>query len=349
MLDELFAKRTDLAKLRSQAWERAKALGLPKGVRGTYVAATPPALPAGVEALPLAQAALTYGAFLNSRWSRSLKEETSAHAALNGAVHGEGLFFYIPPGTKVEAPIHLNHHLAPDTLTLPRVHLFIGAGAQVELIEKVSGEGQCNGLFDIALEDGVRATLTLLHDGHIHSSIRATLKRNAHLKTFAYTESGSLTHDYRVALAGENGEVDLTGGWHLRDDHRINNNIHVEHIAPHCRSSQLFKGVLHDTSRSSFIGKIYVHREAQKTDAFQLNNNLILSDRASAHSEPNLEIFADDVKASHGSTTGQFDPAELFYLRTRGLTESAAKSLLVDAFLKQVMVSQLERFPDHGL
>ncbi len=145
-----------------------------------------------------------------------------------------------------------------------------------------------------------------------------------------------MSHDYRVALAGENGEVDLIGGWQLADDSRVAINIHVEHIAPHCRSSQLFKGVLRDTSRSSFIGKIYVHREAQKTDAFQLNNNLILSDRASAHSEPNLEIFADDVKASHGSTTGQFDPTELFYLRSRGLSDAAARALLVDAFLKPI-------------
>lgn len=336
MLDELYQTRSDLLKLRAQAWERVQALGLPKGVRGTYAAAAAPALPAGVEALPLAQAALTFGAFLNSRWSRSLKEETSPHAALNGAVHGEGLFLSIPPGTKVEAPIHLNHYLADGTLTLPRVHIFVGAGAEVELIETISGDGQCNGLFDIALEEGARATLNLHHDGAIHSSVRATLKRDARLKTVAYTESGAVTHDYRVALAGENGAVDLIGGWQLADDSRININIHVEHIAPHCRSSQLFKGVLRDTSRSSFIGKIYVHREAQKTDAFQLNNNLILSDRASAHSEPNLEILADDVKASHGSTTGQFDPNELFYLRTRGLTEQEARALLVDAFLRPI-------------
>ena len=337
MLDQLFAKRTDLPKLRAQAWERAQALGLPKGIRGTYVAATPPALPAGVEALPLSQAALTFGAFLNSRWSRSLKEETSAHAALNAAVHGEGLFLSIPPGTKVEAPIHLSHHLAEGMLAFPRVHLFVGAGAEVELVEMVSGEGQCNGLFDIALEEGARATLTLLHGGAVNSSVRATLKRDAHLKTIAYTQSGGgVNHDYRVALGGENSEVDLIGGWQLANDSRMATNIHVEHIAPHCRSSQLFKGVLRDTSRSSFTGKIYVHREAQKTDAFQLNNNLVLSDRASAHSEPNLEIFADDVKASHGSTTGQFDPTELFYLRSRGLSEAAARALLVDAFLKPI-------------
>jgi len=100
---------------------------------------------------------------------------------------------------------------------------------------------------------------------------------------------------------------------------------------------QLFKGVLNDVSQSSFEGKILVRQAAQKTEAFQLNNNLILSGRATANSKPNLEIFADDVKASHGATMGQLDDAQLFYMKTRGFSEEEAKSLLVYAFCKEVL------------
>ena len=112
-------------------------------------------------------------------------------------------------------------------------------------------------------------------------------------------------------------------------------NVHIEHQAPHCRSHQLFKGVLTDVSRSSFEGKIYVKQAAQKTEAYQLNNNLLLSDRANADSKPNLEIFADDVKASHGATVGQLDAEQLFYLRARGFTDNDAKNLLVDGYAKE--------------
>ena len=111
----------------------------------------------------------------------------------------------------------------------------------------------------------------------------------------------------------------------------------VDHQAPNCRSMQLFKGALNDVSRSSFEGKILVRQLAQKTEAFQLNNNLLLSDRANADSKPNLEIFADDVKASHGSTVGQLDAEQIFYMKTRGFSDADAKNLLVYGYCQEVI------------
>jgi Fe-S cluster assembly protein SufD len=115
--------------------------------------------------------------------------------------------------------------------------------------------------------------------------------------------------------------------------------IHVliDHQAPNCRSFQLYKGVVNDFSRSSFEGKILVRQAAQKTDAFQLNNNLLLSDRAHADSKPNLEIFADDVKASHGATVGQLDEEQLFYMQTRGFSKAEAQNMLVYSFSKELL------------
>ena len=147
----------------------------------------------------------------------------------------------------------------------------------------------------------------------------------------------TVREDYKIALNGENGEADLNGLWVLKEKNECHVNVMIEHVAPHCRSNQLFKGVLDDFARSSFEGKIWVRKEAQKTDAFQLNNNLLLSDHANADSKPNLEIFADDVKASHGSTMGQVDEEQLFYLKTRGFSKEVAEKFLVRAFCQEVL------------
>lgn len=123
----------------------------------------------------------------------------------------------------------------------------------------------------------------------------------------------------------------------LSDKRESHTHIFMEHQAPNCRSYQLFKSVLNDFSRSSFEGKIMVRQAAQKTEAFQLNNNLILNDHAHADSKPNLEIFADDVKASHGATIGQLDGDQLFYMKTRGFSDATAKNLLIYGFCEQVI------------
>jgi Fe-S cluster assembly protein SufD len=117
----------------------------------------------------------------------------------------------------------------------------------------------------------------------------------------------------------------------------MHTNVVICHHEPHATSMQLFKGVLTDQSKSSFQGKIYVAQKAQKTQAYQLNNNLVLSRSAEAHSKPNLEIFADDVKASHGATVGKLDPEQLFYLKTRGFSEQQAQNTLISGFLQEVV------------
>ena len=172
-----------------------------------------------------------------------------------------------------------------------------------------------------------------------------TLKRNSIFHAVNYTE-GSFTvrNDYRVALTGERGEASLNGVWMLDEKHEARVHVLMDDQAPSCQSNQLFKGVLTDFARlPSFEGKIYVRREAQKTMAYQLNRNLLLSDRANADSKPNLEIFADDVKASHGATVGQLDEEQMFYLRTRGYSQEEARNILVYAYTKEVL--DLVRIP----
>ncbi len=213
-----------------------------------------------------------------------------------------------------------------------------------ETVAEINCSGYClNQVCDMALEDGAQVKLysetsDLSSDAWHFNALRASLKRDARLKVVNFTDGAmTIRNDYRVMITGEGADACLNGVAMLDDKREAHTNILMDHQAPNCRSNQLFKTVLTDISRASFEGKIYVHQEAQKTEAYQLNNNLILSDKANADSKPNLEIFADDVKASHGATVGQLDEEQLFYCRTRGYSLDEARNLLVHGFCEEVI------------
>lgn len=307
-------------------------------------------LPKKVVVQPITEALKTYGALLTNQWAKALKEETDPFAVLNAAIHQDGSFIYIPPKTVLEHPIQLInviHTEQKDALVMPRVHIFMGAQSEGEFISSFGDlTGQAywmNMVVELSLDDDahVRYNQVVCNtrpDVWHFDALRATLKRNSTLKTINITNgAAAVRNDYRVQLNGENGEADLNGIWMLDEKREAHTHVLIDHQAPHCRSMQLFKGALSDFGRSSFEGKILVQQAAQKTDAFQLNNNLLLSERALAYSKPNLEIFADDVKASHGATVGQLDAEQMFYLKTRGLSERDSKSILVYGYCKEVI------------
>jgi Fe-S cluster assembly protein SufD len=315
------------------------------------------ALPAKLVVSLLQDGMRTYGSFLNNYWAKSIKEETDPFATLNTALHRNGAFIYVPPKTIIETPVQLLHVIdteADNQMIMPRLNLFAGAHSQLNLItvQKVlKGKNYfVNQMTEVAVEEEahVRYTQSLCDEsaeGWHFDAFRANLKRNSTLKTIAVSQgSATVRNDYRVNLLGENAEALLNGVWMLADKREAHAHIFIDHQAPHCRSYQLFKSVLNDFSRSSFEGKIMVRQAAQKTEAFQLNNNLLLSDYAHADSKPNLEIFADDVKASHGATVGQLDVEQLFYMKTRGFPESEAKNLLIYGFCEQV-IEQIPLLP----
>jgi Fe-S cluster assembly protein SufD len=299
----------------------------------------------------LNEAASTYGTFLSNQWNKGLKEETDPFSLLNGALHERGLFIYIPPKTLVEAPIQLLSIIDAKSeamLILPRLQAFIGSGSEISLVSTsalISGEQYGAFAFcDLAIEENSRVLYTqtarnLSSKVWHFEALRAQLKRNAGLKTCAIVANREavVRYDYKVALTGENAEANLNGLNLLHDKAEAHTHVLIEHQAPNCRSFQLYKGALDGYSHSAFEGKILVRQAAQKTEAFQLNNHLLLSDYAHADSKPNLEIFADDVKASHGATVGQLDQEMVFYLKTRGFSAAEAKTLLVDSFCQQVL------------
>lgn len=296
------------------------------------------------------EATRTYSTFISNLWTKGTKEELDPFAALNLALHQQGLFLYIPPKTVIETPlqlIFLSDSKEQTTITSPKVLAFLGRHAQLSLITTqgcLSGDkGIQNLSVEIAIEEDAHLNYTqdasALPTGRWYfDALRCTMKRDSTLKTVMTTE-GCVTarHDYKLILQGENIEAHLNGVSMLSKHNESHVHVLIDHQAPNCRSLQLFKNALADYSHSAFEGKILVKREAQKTDAFQLNNNLLLSDHAQADSKPNLEIFADDVKASHGSTVGQLDNEQIFYMKTRGFTEAQAKNLLVKGYCAEVI------------
>lgn len=308
------------------------------------------ALPSNIVICSLPEAMQTYGTLLNNYWNQALKGEKDPFAALNGALHAHGVFVYLPPKTKADVPIQILNMIDScdqQAMMMPRLQLFVGARSEMDVVYTQKQRSQTpyfvNQVAEMILEEGAHVRyIQMLCEEHPLSwhfdAFRAILKRNSHLETVCVTQgSGTVRTDYQISLAGENAEALLNGVWMLANKREAHVNVLMDHQAPSCRSYQLFKGVLNDFSRSSFEGKIMVRPIAQKTEAFQLNRNLILDDYAYADSKPNLEIFADDVKASHGATVGQLDEEQLFYMKTRGFSDRQAKNLLIKGFCEEVI------------
>ena len=302
-------------------------------------------LPEGVDIQPLSEAIFSFGTFLNNQWMKTVKEETDPFALLNSALFSEGALIYISPNTQLEKPLQLLFVTTEENgMATPRVELFLGKSSEAKLVSRHVGlnkSGLSNLFTNCHLEANAKLSYTQVateNQGWLFDATRAHLKKDARFETQMATAGSETTRfDYQIEVAGEGADCHLNGLWMLKETNEAHVHVLMKHSVPNTTSLQLFKGALDGASRSSFEGKIYVEKEAQKTDSYQMNNNLILSDNAQANSKPNLEIFADDVKASHGSTVGQLDPEELFYLRTRGYSEQEAKTILTKGFLREVL------------
>lgn len=297
-------------------------------------------IPPGIIALPLEQAIRPYGIFLQNRLTKALKEESDPFVLLNGAFQGRAVFLYVPP--KIEAKITVELLFTKEEVASPRLMLYLGRGARLEIEMETRNPGISNAHFDAVLDLGAECVVKEISrkapQGTRFQSIRASLKRDSRFAMHLYSEGAFLARtSLKVQLLEENSETLLQGLCKLGDQRQHQIYSQVEHLAPHTRSRQHFKAVLHDKSRFHFEGKIYVHPIAQKTESYQLSNNLLLSDEAFASCKPNLEVLADDVKASHGATIAQLNVEDLFYLRSRGLSLEEAKQCLIEGFCSELI------------
>lgn len=226
----------------------------------------------------------------------------------------------------------------------PRLKVVLEEGAQLTLIERHNGSGRywknaaseielgCGAVFNhVRLqEDGLEGVLTDM--AHL------TMDRDSVYNGFTLNMGGALVrHDVHAVLSGENGECSFNGINLLNGAQHVDTTILMEHMAARCRSNQFYRSVLDGKARGVFQGKVHVHEGAQKTDGYQLSNAILLSPDAEMDTKPELEIYADDVKCSHGATTGQLDEEPLFYLRSRGLNAAEARFLLMQAFVDEVV------------
>ncbi len=226
----------------------------------------------------------------------------------------------------------------------PRLKIVLEEGASVSVVERHSGRGVYwkNMSTEITLGANARLNHVRIADDSMEAvqtnMVHIQMGRDSCLNSFSLNIGGKMTrHDIHSVLNGSGIECALNGVNLLRSAQHGDTTIVMEHAAPNCLSNQFYRTILDDAARGVFQGKVHVHKIAQKTDGYQLSNTLLLSPKAEMDTKPELEIYADDVKCSHGATTGKLDEEPLFYLRSRGLSEAAARMLLVQAFVDEVI------------
>jgi Fe-S cluster assembly protein SufD len=255
-------------------------------------------------------------------------------AALNTACATEGLALHATGA--VERPVHLRHDQLGEGASLLRHLVRVEAGASLMLLE--SGV-PTNSVIEGDLAEGAVVQHVRIQEGpcaKAASHIFARLGAGAQFKTFTLTADGDLTRNEVVMeLAGDHAAGHVAGAVLAKGEAHVDNTVFVTHSAAACESRQVFKHVLTDRARGIFQGKIFVRPAAQKTDGYQISQSVILNDRAEFSCKPELEIYADDVKCSHGSTTGQLDDTAMFYLRSRGVPRVEAEAMLVAAFAEE--------------
>ena len=321
-------------------------------VNGQYVAelSSLAGLPAGVHAGSLAAALQGDEAHLvQQHLARHAPYTDSAFAALNTAFIRDGAFVHVPRGKVLEEPLHLLFFSAPGAapaVSHPRVLLIVDQEARATVVEHYGGPEEAtywtNAVTEVAVGDGARVELVRLQQeaaGAYHVASTHTLQERDSVLQFHPVVLGAALarHDITNVLDGPGAELVLNGLYLLGGGQHADHHTVIDHATPDCQSHEYFNGVLDGAARGVFNGRIIVRPGAQRTDSKQTNHNLVLSEEARADSQPQLEIYADDVKCTHGATLGPLDPKALFYLQSRGLAPGEARALLTYGFAAEIV------------
>jgi Fe-S cluster assembly protein SufD len=309
-----------------------------------------PALPRGVTAGLLSGQQLKNGSELTSNaWEHLAKcaaFEANAFVALNTAFLGEAACVRIAREAVVEEPIHLVHITVAGeapAVSHPRTLIVVGEFAQCTLVETYLGTGDylSNSVTEIVVGAGASVDhykVQMESWSAFHVATLATeIGRDARYSTTSISLGGSLVRNNSNARLSEGSQATLNGLYLVEGSQHVDNQLTVDHAEPNASSHELYKGILDGTATAAFNGKIVVRKDAQKTDARQTNQNLMLSDDAVVNTKPELQIFADDVRCTHGATVGQLDAEAAFYLRSRGIGNAEARGMLTYAFAKDVI------------
>lgn len=305
-------------------------------------------LPAGAKVGSLAAALLSDAAFLERHLGRYAQSAENGFAALNQAFFLDGGFVHVPAGQTIDAPIQFVYVATANrghATFHPRNLVIAEANSSVTVLESyvsLGGAGYfTNAVTELFVGDNARLEFVKFQDEaadafHI-AGFHGEFGRASNVNVHSFALGAKLSrNNIRTKLAGEGLECVLNGLYLTRNEQLADHHMIVEHAQPHCASHEYFNGILDDKSRGVFHGRILVREIAQKTDAKQTNKNLLLSDDAGANTKPQLEIYADDVKCTHGATIGQLNQESIFYLRSRGIGPDTARRMLIHAFAGEI-------------
>lgn len=321
-------------------------------------------LPQGVVLEDMSSALNNHSKLVDSIMSNTtLNEQSNPFNILNTAFIHDGVLIHVPDDCSIDKPInliYLSGYSDNEFSAHPRNLIFLGNGASLTVIENYVGAKDSqyfiNTVTDAVLASNAALTHYKLQQESVESyhigNFNIYQDRDSQVNSHSISLGGSLVrNDIKVQLDAEGAGVLLNGLYMANGKQHIDNHTLINHLQPHTNSEEHYRGVLNDRGRGVFNGKVVVHKDAQKTDAAQSNANLLLSDQAEIDTKPELEIYADDVKCSHGSTVGQLDKDMMFYLRSRAIDEATAKSILTYAFaeevIKRIEIEQIRHYLEY--
>lgn len=305
--------------------------------------------PGGIQVTNLASALAIDTGIIESHLGHYAHGENHAFAALNTAFFQDGAFIFAPKGAVFEKPVHLLFISTSDdagSTSHPRNLVIAGPNSKLTVIESYVGRTNApyftNAVTEVIAEDNANVEHCKFQDESVQAFhmafLHAQLGKQCNFISHSIATGARLSrNNIKVVLDAEGVECILNGLYVTKADQLADHHMIVEHAKPHCNSHEYYNGILDDRSKGVFHGRILVRPQAQKTDAKQTNKNLLLSDAATIDTKPQLEIYADDVKCTHGATIGQLDEDSIFYLRTRGIGAETARHMLIHAFAGEII------------
>lgn len=302
----------------------------------------------GILLTSLASAQIEHKDLLNKIYTSYKDKISNPFALLNTAMARDGAFVYLSRNKELDKPVHIIHINSgshPDKWVQPTHVIALDDNAHIDVLQSFfSSDKYCKENTATYVNAGRDAQLNIythqdLGENTSHfNTLYGKAYGNSNISTYTYTQKGGLVrNNVHISLEGEHSDCHMYGLYVPKDREIIDNHTLVDHKVPFCESNEMYNGVLLDRSKATFNGKIFVHQDAQRTNAYQSNKNLVVSDHAQVNTKPQLEIWADDVKCTHGATVGQLNDTELFYMKSRGIPEAQAKALLTYAFAGSVI------------
>lgn len=281
----------------------------------------------------------------NAIYGQQADHNKEIFTSLNTRFACGGAFIHVAKGVQLKQAIQIAHHVTGEGVaSMPRHIIDVEESAKAEIAITSSGDNKqfINSVSEVRVAENANLHIDKFQleskKAFYVDTIQVVQASNSrfHINTIT-KDCGWIRNNLNIVVNGENCETHLFSVYTPRESQHVDNHTVVDHLRPNCMSNELYKGIVYDKGTGVFNGKVFVRQAAQKTNAFQQNGNIIMSDDGVMNSKPELEIYADDVKCSHGSTTGQFDEEAIFYLKARGLSDTTARQMLVGAFTGEVM------------